>query len=92
MGDDDLNDLMAKLGMEQRRKVVRSLMIGNDAQCFTTRQYAEAYHRIVHHDDPDHKDGWIEYLVSLTPQHMKSVGMVEVKPGVWAPKLLTEKS
>ena len=79
-----IEELIGELGMRQRRKVVKALLAGNDTQCFTTQQYAEAYHRICHNDDPAHWDGWIKYLTELTPMHMKSVGMKEVSPGIWA--------
>jgi hypothetical protein len=85
MTDKDFNGLMRQLGMHQRRKVVRSLMTGNDAQCFTTQQYAEAYHRICHRNRPEGREWWIKYLTELTPMHLKSVGMVEVSPNVWGP-------
>ena len=80
----DLDVLIRELGLHQRRKVVEALLTGNDVQCFSTEQYAEAYHRICHNDYPAHRDGWIRYLRGLTPQHMRSVGMTEVRPGVWA--------
>ena len=84
MNDVDLDSLIKELGHHQRRKVVRALLVGNDAQCFTTEQYVAAYHRIAHKDDPEHKAGWLKWLTKLTPDHMESVGMVEVRPGVWA--------
>lgn len=84
MSDKDFNGLMADLGIHQRKKVVATLLAGNDTQCFTTQQYAEAYHRICHRDDEDHKKNWIKYLSDLTPRHMESIGMTEVNPGVWA--------
>lgn len=86
MNDAEFNSLMRDFGIHQRRKVVDALLAGNDAQCFTVRQYVEAYHRICHHDDQDHRDGWIRFLTHHAPMHLRSVGMVEVKPGVWAPR------
>ncbi len=83
MTDVEFNGLIANLGLEHRRTTVEALMRGNDAQCFTTRQYAEMYHRVAHRDDPDHKDGWIKWLETLAPKHLASVGCVEVKAGVW---------
>ncbi len=83
MTDAEFNGLIAQLGMASRRKVVRSLLAGNDTQCFTTQQYAEAYHRICHQNDMAHRDGWICYLIELAPKHLRSVGMREVKPGLW---------
>ena len=80
----DLDGLVRQLGLHQRRKVVEFLLAGNDTQCFSTNQYAEAYHRICCNDDPAHKENWLKYLMSLTPAHMRSVGMTEVRPGVWA--------
>lgn len=80
----DVDVLIAELGMHQRRKVVRALLAGNDAQCFTVDMYAQAYHRIAHNNDSDHKNNWIKWLTKLAPQHLRSVGMVEVNPGIWA--------
>ena len=79
-----IEELIAQLGMDNRRKVVRSLLAGNDTQCFTTRQYAEAYHRICHNNDPKHWDGWVNWLMTLAPMHLESVGMKQVSPGIWA--------
>ena len=84
MSEKEFQNLMAQLGMEQRRKVVNSLLSGNDTQCFTTEQYAIAYHKICHNNDPSYKDGWIKWLVKLAPKHLMSVGMVEVKDGIWS--------
>ncbi len=86
MTDAELHALIRDLGMHQRRKVVAALLAGNDAQCFTARQYAEAYHRICHSNDPVHKENWTVWLTEQAPMHLHSVGMVEVKPGVWAPE------
>ena len=82
--DTELDGLIDALGLYQRRKVVKALLAGNDTQCFTTQQYAEAYHHIAHRADPVHKERWIAWIAKLTPKHMASIGMVEVKPGVWA--------
>lgn len=80
----DMDALIAELGMHQRRKVVHALLAGNDAQCFTTDQYAEAYHQICHKGELERKRFWIEWLTELAPKHLRSVGMVEVNPGIWA--------
>lgn len=84
MTDQQFDVLMQKLSMGNRRKVVAALLNGNDAQCFTTRQYAEAYHRICHDDDLERKEDWLKCLTELTPIHMASVGFIEVQPDVWA--------
>lgn len=82
--EDFVSKLIRQLGMDNRRKTVRSLLAGNDAQCFTSEQYARAYHKLCHKDDPQYKDNWIKWLITLAPKHLKSVGMREVSPGVWA--------
>ena len=87
MTETEFNGLIHELGLYQRRKVVKSLLVGNYTQCFSTEQYAKAYHRICHNDDPEHKDGWIKWLISLTPTHMKSIAMTEVRPSVWAKEI-----
>ena len=84
MTETEFNGLIHELGLHQRRKVVSDLLVGNDTQCFSTEQYAEAYHRICHNNNPAHRDGWIKWLVKLTPTHMESIGMIEVRPGIWA--------
>lgn len=84
MMDLDFGSLVADLGLHQRRKVVSALLAGNDTQCFSTQQYAAAYHRVAHNDDPKHRERWIEWLVKLAPKHLQSLGMREVSPGVWA--------
>ena len=88
MTDAEFDQVIIDLGLYQRRKVVRSLLAGNDAQCFTTRQYVESYHRICHNDNPENRENWLKWLTELVPQHMKSVGAVEVHPGVWTLKNL----
>ena len=87
---DEFKTLMRKMGMNQRRKTVAALLAGNDTGCFTVQQYAEAYHRICHRDDPYHKDDVIRCLTTVAPQHLRSVGMKEVKPDVWASVSLEE--
>ena len=84
MSDEEFNELVRALGMSNRRAVVKALLAGNDTQCFTDQQYAEAYHSICHRGDLAHRDGWIKWLTKLAPQHLLSVGMRQVSPGVWA--------
>ncbi len=88
MTDEEFYDIFRRLGMSNRRKVVESLLTGNDVQCFTTQQYAEAYHRICHRsDDITAQDGrWVQWLTEIAPKHLKSVGMREIKPDLWAPE------
>lgn len=84
MKDLDIDKLFVEFGLHLRRKVVRALLAGNDMQCFTTEQYVEAYYRIAYDNAPERKDLWIKWLTELTSKHMQSVGVSEVRPGVWA--------
>lgn len=64
-----------------REGVVSDLLAGNDAQCFTTNQYAEAYR----------KGSFASDLIPLTTElaeiHLRSLPDLvrEVRPGIWAP-------
>ncbi len=75
------------------REILRRLMSGNDAQCFTTRQYEDA------------RDEWIAKLCGATRQSLgldrpprevaksqlrASTLVVEVSHDVWTTKALAE--
>ncbi len=71
-----------------RRAIVRSLLRGNDAQCFTTADYKAAY-------EADHARMFKPALlgpdlmwVHISPEtHLLSTGLVEeVEPGSWRAK------
>lgn len=63
-----------------RRIMVARLLAGNDAQCFSTRQYADAYRA----------SKWNSEVIAMTDelarQHLLSVpdAVREVRPDVWA--------
>lgn len=74
---------MAPVIQEIRLQVVRSLLAGNDAQAFTTKQYQEAYRRTV----------WgkgIESMLDhdLARAHLRSLpdAVRELIPDIWVPK------
>jgi hypothetical protein len=74
-----MDELFAMLAMDCRRKVVSSLMAGNDAGCFTTQQYLDAYVRVIDRETPSIMD------LALAEKHLRSLGdeVREVRPGVW---------
>lgn len=82
MTDVELN-LLALVGLEIRRRVCTLLLAGNDTRCFTVPQYVEAYLKDQKMTGDEHEAGWRAYITELAPTHLKSVGMVEVKPDVW---------
>lgn len=83
------DDLVAELGLHRRRKAVAALLLGNDAQCFTTAQYVEVY-ATQNRLGIEHYEGWIQCLVEVADRHLRSVGMVEVRLGVWGPGFSAE--
>ncbi len=78
--DADLRDLMHQLYLQNRRKVIRHLLTGNDTQCFTTEEYMEAWHKVIHHG----KGTRILYL-ELAQRHLRTAPHLvrEVGPGLW---------
>lgn len=77
--DAEMNKLFRQLGMHCRREVVRTLLAGNDTQCFTTQQYLDAYIHVINKGQRCLMD------LELAKHHLQSLdGKVrEVKPGVW---------
>lgn len=90
--DDVANEWIGRvIALPLRRSVVRALLRGNDAQCFTTEQYRAAYAKeadavfraSVGKDRPDPGCYWPD---GLAESHLRSTGLVrEAAPGVWAP-------
>ncbi len=80
--DLDIDALLHELSMQLRRKVVKSLLAGNDTCCFTVEQYVTAWQQIVDKGKPPLPLGWpglaVRHLGSLPHQ------VREVRPGVWA--------
>lgn len=92
MPDNEFMGLMAGLGMYQRRKVVKSLLAGNDTQCFTTEQYLDRYVKLCNSGDDRTMTGLGPHRLSLAEKHLRSLPLVEVQPGVWTPaNRLTEE-
>lgn len=81
MTDDDLKGIMHKLFLQERRKVIRHLLTGNDVGCFTTEQYMDAWYKIV-----DHGKGTRIMWPELAVRHLQTAPHLvrEVKPGLWA--------
>ena len=85
MTDYEFMDLMADLGMHCRRKVVASLLAGNDTQCFTTEQYRDAYTRICNGGDDRIMKELGSHPLELAEMHLRSLRELrEVRPGLWA--------
>lgn len=83
MTDAEIDHLFHLLSMRYRRKVVRSLMAGNDVGCFTTQQYLNAWNRIVEKGRASIMD------LALAERHLRSLRRVrEVRAGVWALEML----
>ena len=74
--------LLADLARHNAYRVCLSLMAGNDAQCFTTQQYREAFLRTSYGKGLeclfDHDKG-------LARHHLENLSgrVCEVKPDVW---------
>ena len=81
-----MEQLMGEYALHCRRRAVKSLLVGNDTQCFTTQQYIERYVKQCHKEDNQYRKGFVELVTDVAEMHLRSVGMVEVKPGVWARK------
>ncbi len=79
-GSIDMKELMGLLVMHCRRKTIKTLLAGNDTQCFTTQQYLDTYIRVIYKGD---KKCLMD--LSLAETHLKSLGnqVREVKPGIW---------
>ena len=65
-----------------RRDVVAGLLRGNDAGCFSTAQYVEAYQKSVW------KSEVIPLQEALAVKHLRGLPHLveEVRPGVWRAK------
>ena len=50
--DEGFDALIGLFALDCRRKVATVLLRGNDTQCFTTRQYLDAYIRIIERATP----------------------------------------
>ncbi len=88
--DVDVDSLMGLLSLDIRRRVVASLLAGNDAGCFSTEQYKAEYERQQPMPKGYERPGiyWkLDPETDLARVHLLSTGMVrEVRPGVWAAK------
>lgn len=75
-----MDELFGLLAMDCRKKVVGSLLAGNDAGCFSTEQYLAAYVRDIDKGFPGIMD------VELARKHLRSLPeyVREVRPDVWA--------
>jgi hypothetical protein len=82
MAKHDIEVFLGQMAMHMREESVESLLVGNE-QCFTTAQYIEAYDRV----------GWMgkkdgpPITTDCAKMHLRSVGMIEVSPDVWARKV-----
>lgn len=91
----DTADVERLLYLTMEGDVIRSLMVGNDVQCFTTEQFDDA------------RDAWIarqcgatrdELGIGKAPldcarNQLRSSGLVaEVKPDVWTLKSLIQQT
>lgn len=91
--DEEVDDWWRSFWRKIRLGVVRSLLAGNDTQCFTTQQYTDMYHKRCHSNKdweimkemPGILADWESGRVSRN--HLESLSDVvrEVKPNVWAP-------
>lgn len=79
----EMEAFFGSLALAMRASIARGLLAGNDTGCFSTEQYATAYHRRHPVGDLTPEQLW-HYV---TPEsHLKSIPNVvrEVAPGVWA--------
>lgn len=101
MSDDDLADeaddfvgelLFQAIGKPRREAAIRSLLAGNDTQCFTTESYRLAYDRLSReeHERRVREYGWVSQFVplmwsdGLAEMHLRTSGLVrEVSASVW---------
>lgn len=67
------------------RAVAARLLRGNDAQCFNTEQFCEAYHR--YGVEKLKFSGDVRIGAAVAARNLRDCGTVrEVEPGVWAAK------
>ena len=77
---DNMDYLFGLLAMDCRRQTAKSLLAGNDTQCFSTQQYLDTYIRDINKGDIS-----LMNLV-LARKHLESIPeiAVEVREDVWA--------
>ena len=79
--------LLRLITRAMREGVVRTLLAGNDAQCFSTEQYQEAYDRQDNKHRPVRALLWkTNWTDGLAESHLRGMPdlVSEVSPGVWA--------
>ena len=79
MTDADFHKLMHELYRHDRRKTLMALRQGNDAGCFTTQQYMDAWRKVINHGK-----GKPVLWPELAIKHLRDGNEVaEMRPGVW---------
>ena len=78
------NFCLVELEKLQRRKVVKALLCANNAHCFSTEEYAEAYYQTCRKNYPVLNESFLKVITGLAPKHLRSAGMIEIRPGIWA--------
>ena len=83
MTDAEFTDLMAQMGRYSRKKVIHSLLVGNDGQCFSTKQYMDRYTKLIVNGDQrimklEYARVHLEGLGKFYPSPVK-----EVRPDLW---------
>lgn len=70
-----------------RRSIVRSLLAGNDTQCFTTEQYKAAYEKETQRISKTSLPVMWDAIPGGAARHLQSTGLVEeVETGIWRAK------
>ena len=70
-----------------RRSIVRSLLAGNDTQCFTTEQYMRAYEKETNRICKTSLPVMWDAIPGGAAMHLQSTGLVEeVEAGIWRAK------
>ena len=70
-----------------RRSIVRSLLAGNDTQCFTTEQYMRAYEVETQRISKTTMPVMWDAIPGGAAMHLQSTGLVEeAEPGIWMGK------
>jgi hypothetical protein len=83
ISDAEFMRLLHQSSMKRRRRCVAKLLAGNDTRCFTTAAYIAAWCE-ESKGDPTARRVFDAGFITVG-EHLRSVGMAEVEPGVWTP-------
>lgn len=85
MTDAELLRLLRTDATLRMRRAVRTCLSGNDTQCFTTKQWEDAYDAALSKDFPSCAGQPVYWKPGRGPAYqLRRLGLREVRPDVWA--------